>query len=112
MLGIVTNVESHGSNSNGMAKINDKIFCSGGNKRFLYIVSVEPVQIIQKINLGLGGDDEFGIIRFICNSNDGFIFTSPEDEIIQYKIVYDKNGNLLNWKYLILLKIVIIILLF
>ena len=93
LLGIVTNVESHGSNSNGMAKINDKIFCSGGNKRFLYIVSVEPVQIIQKINLGLGSDDEFGIIRFICNSNDGFIFTSPEDEIIQYKIVCDKNGN-------------------
>ena len=93
LLGSITNAESHGSNSNGMAKINDKIFCSGGTKRFLYIISVEPVQIIQKINLGFGNDNEFNIIRFICNSNDGFIFTSPEDVIIQYKIISDKNGN-------------------
>ena len=70
-----------------MAKINDKIFCSGENKHILYIISVEPLQIIQKINLGFGDDNEFGIIRFIYNSNDGFILTSPEDEIIQCKVV-------------------------
>jgi len=35
-----------------MAKINDKLFCSGGKKSFIYIVSVDPVQVIQKIYLG------------------------------------------------------------
>ena len=30
LLGIINNCESHGNNSNGMAKINDRLFCSGG----------------------------------------------------------------------------------
>ena len=43
LLGSISNVESQGSNSNGMAKINDKIFCSGGKKGYIYIVSVDPI---------------------------------------------------------------------
>ena len=46
LLGSISNVESHGSNSNGMAKINNNIFCSGGEKGYIYIVSVDPIQII------------------------------------------------------------------
>ena len=52
LLGEITNAESHGNNSNGMAKINDKLFCSGGKNNIINIVLVEPVQIIKKIILG------------------------------------------------------------
>ena len=90
LLGSINNVESHGSNSNGMAKINNNIFCSGGVKGYFYIVSVEPIQIIQKIILDNTRDN---YIHFIYHSNDGFIFTSIGDEIIQYKIVTDNDDN-------------------
>ena len=36
ILGQIKNAESHGNNSNGMAKINDEIFCSGGNPVYIY----------------------------------------------------------------------------
>lgn len=88
LLETIKNVESHGKNSNCMAKINDKIFCSGGENGFIHIVSVEPVQIIKKINIG-----DFDYVRFLHNSNDGFIFTSFEHKIIQFKIINDVEGN-------------------
>ena len=91
LIGNITNVESHGNNSNGMAKINDNIFCSGGQKCFLYIVSVVKVQIIQKISFN--NNNNFKFIQFIHNSNDGFIFTSYGDGIFQYKIVTDNDGD-------------------
>ena len=69
LLGEISNVESHGEDSNGMAKINDKLFCSGGKNGFIYIVSVEPIRIIQKIRLS-----EYSYVKFLHNSNDGFIF--------------------------------------
>ena len=90
LLGSISNVESHGSNSNGMAKINNNIFCSGGEKGFIYIVSVDPIQIIQKIILD---NTHYNFIHFIHNSNDGFIFTSIRNEIIQYEIVTDNEDN-------------------
>ena len=75
-----------------MAKINDNIFCSGGIKSFIYIVSVEPVQIIQKIILN-NNMNNFDYVLFLHNSNDGFIFTSFEEKIIQLKIINDEEGN-------------------
>ena len=38
LLGSITNVYSHGNNSNGMAKINDNLFGSCSNRGFLYII--------------------------------------------------------------------------
>ena len=92
--GQINNAESHGDNSNGMAKINDNIFCSGSIKSFIYIVSVEPVQIIQKIILN-NNMNNFDYVLFLHNSNDGFIFTSFafEKKIIQLKIINDEEGN-------------------
>ena len=51
LLGQINNVNSHGNNSNGMAKINDNIFCSGGKNCSIYVISVEPIQVIQTIIL-------------------------------------------------------------
>ena len=88
--GQIKNALSHGSNSNGMTKINDNIFCSGGKSGFIYIVCVEPVQVIQKIMLGIGLISEVG---FLHRSNDGFIFTSFRGKILQLKIINDEDGN-------------------
>ena len=88
--GQIKNALSHGSNSNGMTKINDNIFCSGGKSGFIYIVCVEPVQVIQKIMLGIGLISEVG---FLHRSNDGFIFTSLRGKIFQLKIINDEDGN-------------------
>ena len=90
LLGTIDNVESHGTNSNGMCKIDDNIFCSGGGNCFIYIVSVNPVQIIQKLILH---EKTYNDILFLHNSNDRFIFTSIDDDIIQYKIIRDEDGN-------------------
>ena len=51
LIGKIENCYSHGNNSNGMAKINDKLFCSGGKNSFIYIICVDPVELKQKINL-------------------------------------------------------------
>jgi len=89
LLGKIPNAESHGNNSNGMARINDNIFCSGGKNGYIYIVSVFPLQVIQKIILTEG----LFYISFLHNSNDGFIFTSIRRDIIQYKIILDDKNN-------------------
>jgi hypothetical protein len=90
MLGQIKNAVSHGNNSNGMAKINDEIFCSGGKPCYIYIVQVNPVNVIQKIILD---QEPFSYIHFLYNSGDGFIFTCIRNEIIQYKIINDEEGN-------------------
>ena len=91
LLGQIDNARSHGSNSNGMVKINDNIFCSGGEHGFIYVVSVEPVQVIQKMNLDL--EENWHYVLFLHKSIDEFIFTSIGDEIIQFKIIKDEEGN-------------------
>ena len=90
LLGKLRNCESHGSNSNGMVRINDNLFCSGGICSSIYIVSINPVQVIQKIVLK---QNSYAHICFLHKSIDGFIFTSIHDEIIQYKIIYDIDRN-------------------
>ena len=91
LLGSIENAFSHGSNSNGMAAINDNTFCSGGENCYIYVVSIDPVQVIQKIKLLEKGN--WGLVKFIYKSSDGFIFTSLGDGIIQYKIIKDENDN-------------------
>ena len=92
LLGSIDNVFSHGYNSNGMTKINDNIFCSGGLHCFIYVISFEPVQVIQKILLK-ENDNHSDYILFLYKSNDGFIFTSVGSGIIQLKIINDVDNN-------------------
>ena len=93
LLGQIDNVESHGSNSNGMVKINDNIFCSGGERCYIYVVSVEPIQVIQKINVR--NTEYWDYIRFLHKSYDEFIFASTGEKIIQYKIIKDEDNDFL-----------------
>ena len=36
------------------------------------------------------------ILKFLHNSNDGFIFTSFNDKIIQFQIINDQKGNFID----------------
>ena len=91
LLGTINNVESHGSNSNGMAKINDILFCSGGKNHFMYIVCVEPIQLIQIIKVFNGNINN--ILNFVHVSTNGCLLTSYDNYIIIYKIVTDEDNN-------------------
>ena len=73
-----------------MSKINENIFCSGGKHSYIYIVSVEPIQVIQTTFLDY---ERFDYVHFLHNSNNGFIFTSLGYTIIQLKIINDEDGN-------------------
>ena len=55
----------------------------------IYMVSVNPLQLTKKIVL----KEDSSYVRFLPNSNDGFIFTSLRDEIIQYRIINDEDNN-------------------
>ena len=96
LLGILRNVESHGNNSNGMAKINDKIFCLGGKNYFIYVVCIEPVQILQKIKLV--NEVTLSIISCLNMSNKGFLFVSYGENIIQFKVKNDKRNNFIEFE--------------
>ena len=91
LLGQIKDVESHGNNSNGMAKINDNLFCSGGEGCYLYVISVIPVQVIQTIIIGKRNYNDY--IHFVHKSYDEFIFASTGKQIIQYQIIKDKDNN-------------------
>ena len=91
LLGQINNVNSHGNNSNGMAKINDNIFCSGGKNCSIYVVSVEPIQVIQTIILEKNYSWDY--IHFLHKSYDEFIFASDGEKIIQYQIKKDEDND-------------------
>ena len=96
LLGKISNVESHGENSNGMAKINDKIFCLGGKNYFIYVICVEPVQLIQKIKLV----NENSLCKITClhMSNNGYLFAAYVENIAQFKIIKDDKNNFVEFK--------------
>ena len=73
-----------------MAKINDNIFCSGGEECSIYVISIEPVQIIQTIILG---ENEYDYIHFLHKSYDGFIFASTKETIVQYQIIVNEDND-------------------
>ena len=79
------NCHSHGNNSNSMAKLNDNLFCSGGNY-FIYIVSVEPVEIKKIIEV-----ESYGEIQFTYVFHN-YLFTAQNSNIIQYLIDIDEEN--------------------
>lgn len=95
VLGKIREIESHGNNSNAMAKINDKIFCVGGKNYSVYVVSIEPVQVIQKFKLV----NENSLITVTCLSiSNGFLFASYGDNIEQFKVLNDAKNNFIEFK--------------
>ena len=92
LIGTIYNCYSHGNNSNGMAKINDKIFCSGGNA-FIYIVSVEPIELLQKIDLK---EYFYGKVIFTYVFNN-YLFSAIGDNIIKFRINKEHQKDLVEY---------------
>ena len=91
LIGYFENCHSHGQNSNSMAKINDNLFCSGGNY-YIYIVSVKPVELKQKIEV-----EPYGEIKFTYTINN-YLFLAQSSNIIQYMINIGKESNFIKIK--------------
>ena len=90
MLGELTNIATHGSSSNGLGKINDNIVCSGG-KEYISIISIEPLQEIQKIMT----IEKYSILYINVNkvNNNNYLYMKGYHSIIQYKIINDEDNN-------------------
>ena len=88
---VLENVESHGYNSNAMAKINDSYFCSAGMDMLFYIICIDPIEIVKKINLNDIKTTTY--ITCINISENGFLFVSYGENIKQYKINIDELDN-------------------
>ena len=87
LLGELKNTITHGNSSNGLAKINDNLVCSGG-KTLFYIISIEPLQIVQKIIL-----EEYLTVEFMHITKDHYLYCSTFGGISQYKLINDENNN-------------------
>ena len=87
LLGELKNTKSHGISSNGLAKINDNLVCSGGENIF-YIISIEPLQVIQNIIL-----EEYLSLYYINITKDNYLYCNKDNGISQYKIINDENNN-------------------
>ena len=91
LLGELLKVKSHGNSSNGLAKINDKIVCSVSKKVF-YIICIEPIEVIQIINIPW---NELAIY-YIYVTKENYIYIKGEyQNIVQYKIIIDEDSNFL-----------------
>ena len=87
MIGELRDVSSHGNSSNGLARIDDKIVCSA-SKTELYVICVEPLQIIQKIH------NNFIEITYLYITNDNYLYCKKDSKsFIQYKIICDEEHN-------------------
>ena len=99
ILNTIDNVERHGYNSNAMAKINEKFFCSGGGldlDLLFYIICIEPCQVVKKIKLNDPNPKSF--ITCLHMNEKGFLFVSCGEKIIQYKVNIDNNNNIVELK--------------
>ena len=81
-------LSSHGSSSNGLSKIDDNIVCSG-SKTFIFVVSIIPLQVIQKITM----NNKFHNIYYIYSTDDNYLYCRGDFSIYQYRIVKDENDN-------------------
>lgn len=95
LIGELNNIKNHGSTSNGLSRINDKLVCCAGSKSLLfYIICIEPLEVVQKFrfynNIYL-----YYINYYIYVTKDNYLYCKGiNKEIFQYKIIYndeDKN---------------------
>ena len=80
------NVESHGSSSNGLYKINDKLICSGAEYCF-FIVCIEPLQVIQKFPIN------YTDVYYIYITKEEYLYCRGKNSIVQYRLIKDEDNN-------------------
>ena len=90
LIGQLNKIKSLASSSNDLSKINDNIVCLGSNSRF-YIISIIPLQIIQKIII------PSSTVYFIYITKD-YIYCKGNKSIVQYKIINGNSNNFVEIK--------------
>lgn len=90
LIGEIDEIQIHNSTTNGLAKINDKLFCVAGKGGYFYVVSVEPVEIKLKTKIDAKKD-----IFFIYVTKNNYIYCNGgENDVVQFKILFqDKKDN-------------------
>jgi WD40 repeat protein len=89
-IGELENISTHGYSSNGLGKINDNIVISGG-KNWISIISIEPLQEIQKIYTEDYGDILYVSINRVNGKN--YIYIKKNSSLTQFKIINDEDNN-------------------
>lgn len=88
LLSELKNTFTHGNSSNALAKINDNLVCSGAKSLF-YLISIEPLQIIQKIIF----ENDYFTLYFMHITKDNYLYHNIDYGISQYKIINDEDNN-------------------
>ena len=95
LIGELSNIRVVGISSNSLEKLNDNLVCSTAIN-FFYIISIEPLQIIQKVKIN---SDKFTQIFYIYATKDNYLYCKGEyQSIIQYKIIKDEDNNFIELK--------------
>jgi WD40 repeat protein len=95
LIGELSNIRVIGISSNSLEKLNDNLVCSTAIN-FFYIISIEPLQIIQKVKIN---SDKFTQIFYIYATKDNYLYCKGEyQSIIQYKIIKDEDNNFIELK--------------
>ena len=90
LIGELSNIKTHGNTSNGIAKIDDNLVCCNSYD-IINIISIEPLQIIQKILIN-NEDDYVYSPKYIYITKDNYLYVNGYERIIQYKIKKDENN--------------------
>ena len=85
----LVNIQTHGSSSNALSKINDQLVCSCGYDKF-YIICIQPLQIIQIFQFAYNL-----VIYYSYITNDNYLYVKGKyQEILQYKIIKDEDNDI------------------
>ena len=94
LIGQLNKIKYHkylGDSSNDLSKINDNIVCLGSNNCF-YIISIIPLQILQKIIICSS------TVYFLYITKENYIYCKGNQCILQYEIYNDENNNYIEIK--------------
>ena len=89
LIGEIDDIEIHNSTTNGLSKINDKLFCVAGKKGFFYVICINPILIKLKLLVEKNID-----IFYIYVTKNNYIYCNGEDnDIVQFKIIFTDNKD-------------------
>ena len=90
LMGEIHEIQIHNSTTNGLAKINDKLFCVAGKEGYFYVVSAEPVEIKLKTKI----DNKKDIFFIYVTKNNYIYCNGGENDVVQFKILFqDKKDD-------------------
>ena len=89
LIGEINDIEIHNSTTNGLSKINNKLFCVAGKGGLFYVVCINPIEIKLKITI----EDKRDIFYIYVTNNNYLYCSGGENDIVQYKIIFNNNNE-------------------